>query len=157
MPDIIASLTNLTKTYGKPGTSVSVTALRDVSIEFVAGESVAICGASGSGKSTLMNILGCLDRPTTGQYRLGDLDVSELDDDAVSILRGRCLGFVFQNFNLIPQLTVAENVEVPLFYQDVPRRERRDKLVKRIVEIVWQESVGPQDFQQTTGTCALLI
>ncbi|MEE9296727.1 MAG: ABC transporter ATP-binding protein [Phycisphaerae bacterium] len=135
MPGIIASLTSLTKVYGTVGTSISVEALRDVTLDFVAGEAVAICGASGSGKSTLMNILGCLDRPTAGRYRLGDQDVSQLDDDALSILRGRRLGFVFQNFNLIAQLTVAENVEVPLFYQSVPVRQRRER-ARRVIDMV---------------------
>jgi putative ABC transport system ATP-binding protein len=131
----IASVINLTKTYSKPGTDVFVHALRGVDIEFVEGESVAICGQSGSGKSTLMNLLGCLDRPTSGQYLLGGVDVSGLDDDELSDIRGQRIGFVFQNFNLIPQLTVLENLEVPLFYQGVPaatRRERAEQLVAMV-------------------------
>ncbi len=135
MSDIIASVTDLTKVYATPGTAVEVHALRGVSISFVTGEWVAICGQSGSGKSTLMNILGCLDRPTTGRYELGDQDIAELDDDALSILRGQRLGFVFQNFNLIQQLTLAENVEIPLFYQSVPSAERRKRAMK-VIEMV---------------------
>ena len=132
MQDIIASVTDLTKIYTTPGTSVSVRALRSINISFVTGEMVAICGQSGSGKSTLMNILGCLDRPTGGTYRLGDLDVSTLDDDELSAMRGRRLGFVFQNFNLIQQLTVIENIEVPLFYQGVRAAQRREQAAKYI-------------------------
>jgi len=127
---IVASFQNVTKVYGRPGTSVCVEALRDISIDFVAGESVAICGASGSGKSTLLNLLGCLDRPTSGRYLLGEDDVSLLDDDGLSDVRGRRIGFVFQNFNLIPQLTVLENLEVPLFYQAAPAPVRRAKAIE---------------------------
>jgi putative ABC transport system ATP-binding protein len=126
----IASLQQLGKVYGKAGTEVMVHALRGVSIDFVEGEAVAICGASGSGKSTMMNIIGCLDRPTAGRYVLGDIDVSRLDDDALSMIRGQRIGFVFQNFNLIQQLTVRENLEVPLFYQDCPAQARREKSLR---------------------------
>jgi len=123
----IASLKQLTKTYAKPGAVIAVQALRGIDLELLAGESVAICGQSGSGKSTLMNILGCLDRPTTGQYVLGEDDISFLDDDALSEIRSQRVGFVFQNFNLIPQLNVLENLEVPLFYQGTPAPVRKEK------------------------------
>ncbi|MHC4066852.1 MAG: ABC transporter ATP-binding protein [Planctomycetota bacterium] len=132
---IIASLHQLTKTYAKPGSSVAVRALRGLDLEFQQGRSVAICGQSGSGKSTLMNLIGCLDRPTTGRYLLGGQDVSDLDDDALSDIRGRCVGFVFQNFNLIQQLTVFENLEVPLFYQGVHHVARRKK-ARELIEVV---------------------
>ena len=121
----IASLQAITKVYGKPGTDIRVEALRSIDIEFVEGESVAICGQSGSGKSTLMNLLGCLDRPTSGLYLLGDVDVARLSDDELSAIRGERIGFVFQSFNLIPQLTVIENLEVPLFYQGIAPKDRR--------------------------------
>ena len=126
-PTPIASLRNLTKVYAKPGSSVYVHALRGLTIDFVEGESVAICGQSGSGKSTLMNLLGCLDRPTSGSYLLGGVDVAQLDDDELSDIRCRRIGFVFQNFNLIPQLNVIENLETPLFYQGVDRAERLER------------------------------
>jgi putative ABC transport system ATP-binding protein len=96
---------------------VRVEALRGVDFHVDEGEFVAIMGASGSGKSTLLNLLGCLDRPTSGAYYLGAENVAELDDDSLSEIRGRRLGFIFQSYNLIQQLTVVENIEVPLVYQ----------------------------------------
>ncbi len=135
MSRVAASVENLTKTYVTPGTSVTVDALRGVTLDFVEGESIAICGQSGSGKSTLMNIIGCLDRPTTGSYHLDGQDIAELDDNELSDLRGRRIGFIFQNFNLIPQLNVVENVEVPLFYQGIPVHERRER-ARRLIELV---------------------
>jgi putative ABC transport system ATP-binding protein len=96
---------------------VEVQALRGVDLEIAEGSYVAIMGPSGSGKSTMLNLLGCLDRPSRGQYFLGGEDVSRLDDDRISAVRGKRLGFVFQSYNLIQQLTVIENIHVPLFYQ----------------------------------------
>ncbi len=104
-----------------------VPALRDVNLTIGEGDYVAIMGASGSGKSTLLNLLGCLDKPTAGEYWLGDQEVSELDDDELSELRNRRIGFVFQSFNLIQGLTVLGNIEVPLFYQGIPRAHRRPR------------------------------
>src|SRR5262245_26971032 len=120
----VAELRQVRKTYYKPDGSVMVEALRGVDVTIRRGDYVAIMGASGSGKSTLMNLLGCLDRPTSGQYLLAGQDINELSDEELSAFRGRTIGFVFQAFNLIPQLSVEENVEVPLFYQDVPKAER---------------------------------
>ena len=131
----IASVHELTKIYGKRGSTLRVEALRTVSIDFQKGESLAICGQSGSGKSTLMHLLGCLDRPTAGRYVLGGVDVAALDDDALADIRGRYIGFVFQSFNLIAQLTVLENLEVPLFYQGCPchlRHRTAMKVVERV-------------------------
>lgn len=132
---VIASLQQLSKTYGQPGSNVCVHALRDVSIDFIKAESIAICGQSGSGKSTLLNLLGCLDRPTSGRYVLGGVDVADLDDDQLSSIRGLRIGFIFQNFNLIAQLTVLENVEMPLFYQGVPAQIRRQR-AQELVDLV---------------------
>lgn len=109
-----------------------VDALRGVDLVIPAGQYIAIMGASGSGKSTLMNILGCLDRPTAGAYRLDGTDVATLDDERLSQVRGRQIGFVFQAFNLISELTVQENVEVPLFYQGLTRSERRARAQAKI-------------------------
>lgn len=96
---------------------VTVDALRSVTLEFPHGDFVAIMGTSGSGKSTLLNLLGCLDRPTGGEYILGGQDVSKLNDDQLSLIRNQMLGFIFQSYNLIAQYTVLENIEVPLHYR----------------------------------------
>jgi len=117
----IVRLENVRKTY-QMGV-VAVEALRGLSLAIQAGEYVSIMGPSGCGKSTLLNVLGCLDRPTSGQYFLGDEDVSSMDDDTLSATRGARLGFVFQSYNLIQQLTVVENIEIPLYYQGCPEQE----------------------------------
>ncbi len=104
-----------------------VKALDGVSVQVQKGDYLAIMGRSGSGKSTMLNLLGCLDRPTSGSYLVGGRDVSLLSDDALSEVRGHDIGFIFQSFNLIPQLTVLENLEVPLFYQGRVGPESRRK------------------------------
>ena len=123
---VLIELKGVGKAY--PRGTVEVAALRDVSLEIAAGESVAVMGPSGSGKSTLLGILGCLDRPTRGHYLLDGREVSSLDDAELSALRNRRIGFVFQSFHLIPQLTVEENVETPLLYGRVPEREWRSRV-----------------------------
>jgi len=114
----IAAIENLFKTYRLGSREVSV--LRGLNLSVQQGEYVAIMGPSGSGKSTLLNILGCLDRPTQGRYVLAGEDVSRLDDNQLSAIRGRRIGFVFQAYNLIAQLNVIENIEVPMYYGRVP-------------------------------------
>jgi putative ABC transport system ATP-binding protein len=104
-----------------------VRALNGVSMQVSRGDYLTIMGRSGSGKSTMLNLLGCLDRPTHGEYRVGNRDVSKLSDDALSDVRSTEIGFIFQSFNLIPQLTVLENLEVPLFYQGRVGLESRKK------------------------------
>src|SRR5207247_8689912 len=123
MPSQIAQFENVRKTY-RMGL-VTVEALRGVSLEIQTGEYVCIMGPSGCGKSTMLNLLGCLDRPTSGRYLLGVEDVSQMDDDALSSVRGTRLGFIFQSYNRIQQLTVVENIEVPLFYRSRPEEESR--------------------------------
>ncbi|MBA4493870.1 ABC transporter ATP-binding protein [Paenactinomyces guangxiensis] len=103
----------------------TVYALHNVSLEISEGEFVAIVGQSGSGKSTLMNVVGCLDRPTSGVYQFGGDEISKLNDHQIATIRNTKIGFVFQNFNLLPSLTAAENVELPLIYQGMSAKKRR--------------------------------
>ena len=119
----VIELTNIVKTY-KMG-DVQVNALRDVSLNVEEGEIVAIMGPSGSGRSTLMNVIGCLDQPTSGNYRLAGEDVSALDDDQLALIRNKHLGFVFQTYNLLPRTTALANVELPLIYGGGKDRHRR--------------------------------
>ncbi|MBZ0149927.1 MAG: ABC transporter ATP-binding protein [Planctomycetes bacterium] len=123
--EVIAEFVDVHRHY-QMGDNI-VRALNGVSMQVTKGDYLAIMGRSGSGKSTMLNILGCLDRPTAGEYRVGGRDVSRLSDDDLSDVRGREIGFIFQSFNLIPQLTVLENLEVPLFYQNRVGAESRAK------------------------------
>ena len=132
-PPAIAELIGVERHY-KMGDNL-VRALDGVDLRILRGEYIAIMGRSGSGKSTLLNLLGCLDRPTGGKYLVGGEDVSTLDDSRLSEVRGKRIGFIFQSFNLIPQLTVLENLEVPLFYQGRVGAESRAK-AERLAERV---------------------
>ena len=136
---IVADLRQISKTYFKPDGTPLVKALREVDLQIETGQYLAIMGSSGSGKSTLMNMLGCLDQPTTGSYLLDGRDVSSMDDDELSRVRREKIGFVFQAFNLISQLNAIENVEVPLFYHGVHRRERNRRAAEQL------EAVGLGD------------
>ena len=128
-PEIIIRIEGLEKTYVL-GEENIVRALDGVDLRINAGSFVAIMGPSGSGKSTMLNILGCLDRPTAGHYFLGGEDVSRMNDDALSEVRGRRIGFIFQSYNLIQQLTVLENIQVPLFYRGEDLKASHNRCVE---------------------------
>jgi len=131
MNNIIIEIQNLKKDYHVG--EVTVHALRGIDLRIEEGEFVAIMGVSGSGKSTMLNILGCLDKPTQGKYKLDGVDVNTLSKDATARLRNKKLGFVFQAFNLLPRTTALENVELPLFYNGkVSSKERKEKAVRAL-------------------------
>lgn len=140
---------DLRKYYQVGGTTVK--ALDGVSLDIADGEYVTICGASGSGKSTLMNILGCLDTPTSGNYMLDGESVPEMDDDQLSRIRGRRIGFVFQSFNLIPTLTARENVELPLLYRGVPRKQRREAATEALEQVGLLERANHRPGEMSGG------
>jgi putative ABC transport system ATP-binding protein len=125
MNEALIALRNVTRIYGDGASEVR--ALAGVDLDIHAGEFIAIMGASGSGKSTCMNVLGCLDRPTSGQHFFQGVDIAPLGNDARALFRRNFLGFVFQGFNLLARTTALENVELPLVYRGMGRRERHDK------------------------------
>ena len=129
----------------------TVKALDGVSLDIADGEYVTICGASGSGKSTLMNILGCLDSPTSGSYILDGEEVPKMDDSQLSRIRGSRIGFVFQSFNLIPTLTARENVELPLMYRGVPRKQRREAALEALEQVGLAERADHRPSEMSGG------
>jgi putative ABC transport system ATP-binding protein len=131
--------------------SYSVTALRGVSLTIAAGEFVAVMGPSGSGKSTFMNLLGCLDTPTRGDYFLAGEKVSQLSGNALAAIRNRGIGFVFQNFNLLPRTTAVENVELPMLYGHCPKHERRQRALARLAQMGLAERAGHLPHQLSGG------
>ncbi len=140
---------DLRRYYTVGGTTVK--ALDGVSLDIADGEFVTICGASGSGKSTLMNILGCLDSPTSGSYILDGEEVPKMDDSQLSRIRGSRIGFVFQSFNLIPTLTARENVELPLMYQGVPRKQRREAALEALEQVGLAERADHRPSEMSGG------
>ena len=130
MPDLVIDVRNAVKQYGVG--AASIFALDDVSLQISPGEYVAIMGPSGSGKSTLMNIMGALDNMTSGKYFLDGIEISAMDENSLSIVRGRKIGFIFQSFNLIPRTSAAANVELPLAYQGIKSAERKLRATKAL-------------------------
>jgi putative ABC transport system ATP-binding protein len=157
----IIRLENVSRVYdtGK----VQVPALLDVDMEVADGEFLAIVGPSGSGKSTMMNILGCLDRPTSGRYVLDSNPVDELDDDGLAYLRSRSIGFVFQSYNLLPRTSALENVAAPLLYQGVGRKERLRRAQAALERLGLADRIGhvPSELsggqQQRVGIARALV
>lgn len=133
MSDNVIQITGLSKSYA---TSAGLfPALKSVDLQIAAGEFVAIMGASGSGKSTLMNLLGCLDAPSAGRYLLDGRDVSTLSKDALALLRNRTIGFVFQGFNLLPRMSLLDNVALPMIYCATPRAEREQRALAMLDKV----------------------
>jgi ABC transporter. len=124
---------NITKVY-KNG-SIQLAALNGISLQVAPGEFVAVMGPSGCGKSTLMNILGCLDKMTSGRYILNGKDVSTLDGNELARIRNKEIGFIFQSFNLLPRMTILENVELPMVYAGVPSKERRERALEALEKV----------------------
>ncbi|MDR2764393.1 MAG: ABC transporter ATP-binding protein [Tannerella sp.] len=130
---MLIEIVHLTKNYSIG--EIEIPALKDINLTIDRNEYVAIMGPSGSGKSTLMNILGCLDTPSEGHYYFNRTDVSTLDDDALSAMRNREIGFVFQNFNLLPRLTALQNVELPLIYAGMSGHERKERALTALERV----------------------
>jgi len=130
---MLIKIVNLTKNYAIG--EMEIPALQDINLQIDRNEYVSIMGPSGSGKSTLMNILGCLDTPTSGHYYFKQTDVSSLDDDALSAMRNKEIGFIFQNFNLLPRLNALQNVELPLIYAGVSNSERKERALHSLERV----------------------
>jgi putative ABC transport system ATP-binding protein len=148
-PSPILELRGVHKHYGEGDARLHV--LKGIDLAVAEGEFVAIVGQSGSGKSTLLNILGCLDRPSEGSYSLDGEETSALDDDRLSSIRNRAIGFVFQSFQLIPQITVLENVEVPLFYAGTARAERHRLAKEKLASVGLDHRLGHRPGQLSGG------
>lgn len=146
----VVRLEQVVKLY-RPAAGVEVPALRGISLSIRRGEYTAIVGPSGSGKSTLLNVLGCLDRPTSGTYWLDGVDVSGLDDDELSDIRGKRIGFIFQSFNLIPTQTILENIETPLYYLGVPPRRRRALAEELIAKVGLSDRIAHRPHELSGG------
>jgi putative ABC transport system ATP-binding protein len=148
-PQPVIRVRGVTKTYELG--QIRVRALRNVSLQIEAGDLVAIMGSSGSGKSTLMNILGCLDVPTSGRYEIDGLDVSRMDEDDLSDLRNRKIGFVFQSFNLVPRTSALVNVELPLAYAGLRGAERRERAERALRSVGMGHRLNHQPAELSGG------
>lgn len=146
---VVIKVENLVKVY-ETG-SISLTALKGINLEVREGEFVAIMGSSGSGKSTLMNILGCLDRATSGNYFLEGTDISKLDDNSLAEIRRKKIGFVFQSFNLLPKMNALANVELPLMYDKVPAEERTARAKEALKKVGLEERMHHKPTELSGG------
>jgi ABC-type lipoprotein export system ATPase subunit len=154
IPDEPATAVIETRALGKvysPGTAAEVVALRDVHLRIGRGEFVAIMGPSGSGKSTLMNLLGCLDTPSSGSYLCDGVDVATLDAEARAVLRLEKIGFVFQGFNLLPRMDALENVAMPMGYANVPREERLRRAREALQDVGLADRAGHRPSELSGG------
>ena len=143
------NLKNITKSYPLDGLTLKI--LKGISLEIGSGEFVAIMGPSGSGKSTLMNILGCLDKPTSGQYTLDGINVENLSSDELADIRNHKIGFVFQGFNLLSRTTALENVELPMVYSGIPAAERKKRAEEALQKVGLKERMYHQPNQLSGG------
>ncbi len=148
---MIAQLNHVYKNYYRGKTEVAV--LHDICLEVERGEYLAIMGPSGSGKTTLMNLLGCLDVPTEGQYLLDGQDIGTLSDNALAQIRNKYIGFVFQNFHLLPKMNALDNVALPLLYGGVPQKERRELAAKALEAVGLGERMLFMPNQLSGGQC----
>ena len=147
--DCVAELSHISKVYGTGDTAV--VALNDLSLQVQRGEYLAVMGTSGSGKSTAMNILGCLDRPSSGSYYLNGTAVQDLSDDALADLRNRQLGFVFQQFHLLAEMTALDNVILPMIYAGVPAEERRQRAINALERVGLAQRLNNKPNQLSGG------
>ena len=148
---MILQLKSVYKNYYRGKTEVPV--LKDINLEVEEGEYLAIMGPSGSGKTTLMNLIGCLDVPTSGEYILDDKKINEQDDNALADIRNRCIGFVFQNFHLLPKMNALDNVALPLLYGGVPQKERRERAAEALKMVGLEERMNFMPNQLSGGQC----
>lgn len=146
---MLIEIKNLFKNYVMG--DLEVPALMDINLHIRKNEYLAIMGPSGSGKSTLMNILGCLDTPTSGQYLFNQIDVSSLNDDALSAMRNKEIGFIFQNFNLLPRLNALQNVELPLIYAGIKATERRERALEALSRVGLSERIHHKSSEMSGG------
>jgi putative ABC transport system ATP-binding protein len=146
---MIINISNLGKVY-KNG-KISVSALKNVDLSIYKGEFISIMGPSGSGKSTLMNIIGCLDRATSGSYQLDGIDISKLDEKALAKIRNLKIGFVFQSFNLLPRMTALRNVELPMIYAGIGAKERRKRAIEALERVALKDRMSHKPNEMSGG------